>query len=154
MSKSILPELLEALETYLEGKATAWATQIEDDRVPTLPSTPDGKVNVRAITAALRRPQSQEQHLFNKPELRTPINAVATEQGLKPIGARSRPEELEKEVAARMRRTDVRSGELSKMVAEQASVIERQRRTIESLREQVLMFEETGQILRTGPVRS
>ena len=51
-----------------------------------------------------------------------------------------------------MRRTEVRSGELSKTVAEQASVIEKQRRTIESLREQLRMFEETGQVLRTRPV--
>lgn len=152
MSKSLLPELLEALEAYLDERARAWLDQV-GDRQPTLPSTLDGKVNVRAITVALGRPQSQEQHLFKKPELRAAINAVAAEQGLKPIGDRLREQDLDKEVVAQMRRTNMRSGELSKLVAEQASVIERQRRTIESLREQMRMFEETGQTLRTRPVR-
>jgi hypothetical protein len=152
VSRSLLPELLEALEAYLDERAQAWLDQI-GERLPTLPSTLDGKVNVRAITTALGRPQSQEQHLFKKPELRAAINAVAVEQGLKPIGDRLREQDLDKEVVAQMRRTNMRSGELSKLVAEQASVIERQRRTIESLREQMRMFEETGQTLRTRPVR-
>lgn len=151
MSKSLLPELLEALEAYLDERARTWLDQV-GDRQPTLPSTSDGKVNVRAIITALGRPQSQEQHLFKKSELRAAINAVAGEQGLKAIGDRLREQDLDKEVVAKMRRTNMRSGELSKLVAEQASVIERQRRTIESLREQMRMFEETGQTLRTRPV--
>jgi hypothetical protein len=153
MSKSILPELLEALERYLDARASAWLAQPDGSRSPTLPATPDGKVNVRAITLAIGRPQSQEQHLFRRPELKAAIDAVAIEQGLKPIGARNQPEDIEKAVVARMRRTDMRSNELSKMVAEQASVIERQRRTIDSLREQISLFEETGQVLRIPAVR-
>jgi hypothetical protein len=152
VSKSILPELLDDLERYLDQRAEAWLDQ-DGERIPTLPSTSDGKVNVRAITAALGRPQSQEQHLFKKSELRSAINAVAIEQKLKPIGGRLQSEELDKAVADRMRRTDMRSSEMSKLAAEQASVIEKQRRIIESLREQVRMFEETGQVLRTKAVR-
>ncbi|WP_431201368.1 hypothetical protein ACQ86E_19555 [Bradyrhizobium betae] len=53
-----------------------------------------------------------------------------------------------------MRRTEARSNELAKTVAEQASVIEKQRRTIDGLREQIRIFEETGQVLRTAPVRT
>jgi uncharacterized coiled-coil protein SlyX len=153
MSKSLLPELLEVLERYLDASASAWLAQPDGSRIPTLPATSDGKVNVRAITLAIGRPQSQEQHLFRRPELKAAIDAVAIEQGLKPIGARNQPEDLEKAVVARMRRTDMRSNELSKMVAEQASVIERQRRTIDSLREQISLFEETGQVLRIPVVR-
>jgi uncharacterized coiled-coil protein SlyX len=153
MSKSLLPELLEVLERYLDASASAWLAQPDGSRIPTLPATSDGKVNVRAITLAIGRPQSQEQHLFRRPELKAAIDAVAIEQGLKPIGARNQPEDLEKAVVARMRRTDMRSNELSKMVAEQASVIERQRRTMDSLREQIRLFEETGQVLRTATVR-
>jgi hypothetical protein len=152
VSKSILPELLEDLERYLDQRAQAWLEQ-DGERMPTLPSTSDGKVNVRAITAALGRPQSQEQHLFKKSELRSAINAVAIEQKLKPIGGRLPSEGLDKAVADRMRRTDMRSSEMSKLAAEQASVIEKQRRIIESLREQVRMFEETGQVLRTKAAR-
>jgi hypothetical protein len=153
VSESILPALLEDLELYLDRQAAAWQRQAEHVRLPTLPSTPDGKVNVRAITLALGRPQSQEQHLFKRPALKSAVNAVAIEQGLKPIGSRL-PEDLEKAIADRMRRTEKRSSEMSKLVAEQASVIEQQRRTIESLREQLRMFEEVGQVLRTAPVRA
>lgn len=153
MTKTILPELLEALEHYLDERASAWLAQPEGRRIPTLPATSDGKVNVRAVTLAIGRPQSQEQHLFRRPELKAAIDAVAIEQGLKPVGARNHSEDLEKAVAARMRRTDMRSNDLSKMVAEQASVIERQRRMIDSLREQISLFEETGQVLRTATVR-
>lgn len=154
MTQSILPELLRDLELYLDRQAADWQQQQpEHARTTTLPSTSDGKVNVRAITLALGRPQSQEQHLFNKPELKSAINAVAIEQGLKPIGARL-PGDLEKAVADRMRRTETRSNELAKLVAEQASVIEKQRRTIDGLREQLRIFAETGQVLRTAPVHS
>lgn len=152
MTRSILPELLHDLELYLDRQATAWQRQPEQDRVPTLPVT-DGKVNVRAIILALGRPQSQEQHLFKKPELRSAIDAVAIEQGLKTIGSTLRGE-LEKAVADRMRRTEKRSNDLAKLVAEQAAVIEKQRCTIDGLREQIRIFEETGQVLRTAPVRA
>lgn len=151
MTRSILPELLRDLELYLDRQATEWQRQPEHDRVPTLPVNPDGKVNVRAIILALGRAQSQEQHLFNKPELKSAINAVAIEQGMKPIGSQG---DVEKAIADRMRRTEARSNDLAKMVAEQASVIEKQRRTIDGLREQIRIFEETGQVLRTAPVRA
>jgi hypothetical protein len=154
VSKSILPEILEDLERYLDAQAVAWEQQPEETRTPTLPATSGGKINVRAITLAIGRPQSQEQHLFKRPELRAAINAVAIEQKLKPIGAQLQETDLEKAVAAQMRRTNMRSSEMARLVAEQASVIEKQRRTIESLREQIRMFEETGQVLRTVSVRT
>jgi uncharacterized coiled-coil protein SlyX len=148
MSKSVLPDLLRLVEPYLDRQAAAWAAQPPRDRRPTLPSTTDGKVNVRAITTALGLERSQEQHFFKQPDLRSVVNAVAQEQGLKPIGARSLSEEMGKAVAARIRRTDKRSGELAALVAEQAATIERQRRTIDGLRERLRIFEETGQHLR------
>ncbi|MBR0688537.1 hypothetical protein JQ594_21605 [Bradyrhizobium manausense] len=151
MPQSIVPEFLKDLEFYLDRQARDWLAQT-GERTPTLPATVDGKVNVRALVAALGRPQSQEQHIFRKAELKSAVNAVAVEQGLKPIGNRLPSEELDKAVADRMRRTDMRSSEVSKLAAEQAAVIVKQRRTIESLREQLRMFEETGQVLRTGPV--
>jgi hypothetical protein len=151
MSHSILPGLQQDLDYYLDRQAAEWQRQPEETRAPTLPVTPDGKVNVRAITLALGRPQSQEQHLFKRPALKSAVNAVAIEQGLKPIGSRL-PDDLEKAIADRMRRTERRSSEMSKLLAEQASVIEKQRRTIEGLREQLRIFEETGQVLRTNQV--
>jgi hypothetical protein len=152
MPASILPEFLADLENYLDRQAKSWAAQT-GDRTPTLPATPDGKVNIRAIVAALGRPQSQEQHVYRKAELKSAVNAVAIEQGLKPSGTHSPSDDLDKAVADRVRRTDKRSSELAKLAAEQAAVIEKQRRTIESLREQISIFEQTGQVLRTAPVK-
>lgn len=43
--------------------------QPETRREPTLPSTNDGKVNVRELTLALGLKRSQEQHFFNHAEL-------------------------------------------------------------------------------------
>jgi hypothetical protein len=154
VTASVLPEMLETLRAYLGRQVEAWLDQPDGTRVPTLPVTVDGKVNVIALAEESGIGAARQQHLFKRPELKSLVNAVAFEQGLKPIGGRLPSEEIEKEAAAHVRRTEARSSELSKLVAEQASVIERQRRTIESLREQLRMFEETGQVLRTAPVRS
>jgi uncharacterized coiled-coil protein SlyX len=140
------------LVPYLEAKVAEWLAQPEADRRPTLPATADGKVNVRAVAEGSGIGLSRVQHLFKREELRSAVNAVAIEQSLKPIGARLPSDDLEKEVAARMRRTDTRANELGTLVAEQASTIERQRREIAGLREQLRAFEETGQIIRTAEV--
>jgi hypothetical protein len=153
MTKSVVPELLRELEDYLERQASEWRRLPESSRQPTLPSTSDGKVNARAIITALDRPQHQEQHLFNKPALKSAINAIATEQGLQPIGARAGAD-VDQATADRIRRTEKRANDVARLVAEQASVIEKQRRTIEALREQIRIFEETGQVIRTGPIRA
>ncbi len=123
------------------------------ERSPTLPSTVDGKVNVRAITLALGRPQSQEQHFFKKPELRSAINAVAIEQGLKAVGDRHSANAHDATADERVRRAKNRSDELARLVAEQALVISEQRKEILSLREQLKLFYEVGQVIRTGLLR-
>ncbi|MBR0841744.1 hypothetical protein JQ607_16220 [Bradyrhizobium liaoningense] len=152
MTASLLPELLGLLEPYLERKVEEWLAQPEVDRRPTLPSTVDGKVNVRAVAAESNIGIARVQHLFKRDELRSAVNAVALEQLLKPIGARLPSDDVEKEVATRMRRTEARANELGTLVAEQAATIERQRREIAALREQLRSFEDTGQIIRTAEV--
>ncbi|MDO9294353.1 hypothetical protein [Bradyrhizobium sp.] len=153
MTASVLPELLDTLRAYLARQVQAWLDQPEGARLPTLPVLSDDKVNVLAIAEESGIGAARQQHLFKRPELKSLVNAVAFEQGLKPIGGRMPSEELEREAVAHVRRTEARSNDLSKLVAEQASVIERQRREIEGLREQLRMFEETGQVLRTAVVR-
>jgi hypothetical protein len=152
VTKSILPDLQKGLEAYLEERIEQWRRQPENARQPTLPATTAGKANARAIVRELRWPKDHVQHVYNKPELKSAINAAALEQGLKPL-ARDEDTGVEKAVADKMRRTERRSGDLAKTVAEQAAVIESQRRTIDGLREQIRIFEETGQVLRTAPVR-
>lgn len=96
---------------------------------------------------------SQEQHLFRSTELRVALDAVAVEQGLAPVGTRPEADEIDKAVADRLRQVQARSGELSKVVAEQAATIERQRREIRRYRAQLGLLETTGQVLRAEPPR-
>jgi uncharacterized coiled-coil protein SlyX len=152
MTQSILQPLLDLLTPYLEAKVDEWLAQPEADRRPTLPATVDGKVNVRAVAEEAGIGIARVQHLFKRDDLRSAINAIALEQSLKPIGSRLPSDDVEKEVAARMHRTDARANELGTMVAEQAATIERQRRQIDALREQLRAFEDTGQIIRTAQV--
>jgi len=153
MTKSLLPELLALLEPYLEAKAAAWLQQPEEERRPTLPALADDKVNVRGVAEESGIGLEREQHLFKRVELRSAIDAVALQQGLKKIGSRLESEGVEKAVVDRMRLTQVRANELATLVAEQAATIETQRREIGALREQLRAFEETGQIIRTGEVK-
>lgn len=148
MTKSVAPQILEILEPWLVGRISAWTAngQLE----PTLPSTPDGKVNVRGIVRALALPPHHDQHFFKHPEIRSAVNAVAEEQGLKPIGSRNEQEDADKAVSDRIKRDAKASSDLGKLVAEQAATIEAQRREILSLREQLRIVEETGQIVRLG----
>ncbi|MEH3119629.1 MAG: hypothetical protein PGN25_19115 [Methylorubrum populi] len=117
MSKSVLPEIRAAMEPWLAACIVAWQAQPVATREPTLPTTRDGKVNVKGVGRALGLRESQVQHLFRYAELRAALNAVAVEQGLKPIGTRSEADEVDKAVAARLKQVEARSGELSKVVA-------------------------------------
>ena len=137
------------MEPWLAGRIEAWQSQVAADREPTLPSTRDGKVNVRGVAQALGLKPSQEQHFFRHAELRTALNAVAGEQGLKAIGSHAEADEMDKVVAARLKQVQARSNDLSKVVAEQAATIERQRREIQGYRAQLGLLEEVGQTLRT-----
>lgn len=85
---SVIPAVKARLEAFLEERETAYLGQAEDSRRPTLPSTPDGKVNVRAVAQAIDLKQTQEKYLFERDELSSLINLVAEGQGLLPIGAR------------------------------------------------------------------
>jgi hypothetical protein len=146
MTRSVAPAILAKLEPYLEARATEW---VEGGRFETtLPSTVDGKVNVRAIVKALGLPVQQEQHFFKNASIRSTVNAVAEEQGLKPIGYRNEQDDADAVVFARMKQVSKRSSDLGQLVAEQAATIEWQRREIASLREQLRIVEETGQMVR------
>jgi hypothetical protein len=155
MSRSVLPDLLAALEPWLEARIQEWSAQPAGARVPSLPEA-KGKANVRGIVKALGLPASNAQHFFRSPELRSAVNAVALEQGLLPVGAFAENEdasEADKAVIARLKQAQTRNNDLGKAVAEQAATIERLRRENTGLREQLRMLEETGQVVRTGDLR-
>lgn len=85
---SIIPAVRERLEQYLDQREAEFLARAEGERTPTLPSTPDGKVNVRAVAQAIELKQTQEKYLYERDELSSLINLVAEGQGLLPIGAR------------------------------------------------------------------
>ena len=85
---SVIPTVKATLEGYLERMQMAFLAVPDEQRVPTLPATPDGKVNVRALAQAIELKQTQEKYLYERQELTSLINLVAEGQGLLPIGSR------------------------------------------------------------------
>ena len=51
----------------------AWSAQADGKREPTLPSTPDGKINVRQLVRDLGLRETLEQHFYRKPDLAGPV---------------------------------------------------------------------------------
>ena len=99
---SVIPVVRERLEQYLAERESRFLAQPEAERVPTLPSTPDGKVNVRAVAQAIELKQTQEKYLYEREELSSLINLVAEGQGLLPIGARLLLDAGDKAIKERM----------------------------------------------------
>ena len=132
---SIIPTVKGALEDYLERMQAAFLAVPEAQRAPTLPATPDGKVNVRALAQAINLKQTQEKYLYERQELTSLINLVAEGQGLMPIGSRLLVDASDKALKDRMART----GQAAKASAQAA--VEAQAATselLEKLRDVVL----------------
>ena len=85
---SVIPSVKAALEDYLERMQSAYMAVPEDMRKPTLPSTTDGKINVRLLAQAIGLKQTQEKYLYEHQELTSLINLIAVGQDLLPIGSR------------------------------------------------------------------
>jgi hypothetical protein len=102
---SVIPTVKAALEDYLERMQAAYLATPEKQRTPTLPATPDGKVNVRALAQAIDLKQTQEKYLYERQELTSLINLVAEGQGLAPIGSRLLVDAADKALKERLVRT-------------------------------------------------
>ena len=102
---SVIPTVKAALEDYLERMQAAFLAVPEQRRIPTLPATTDGKVNVRALAQAIDLKQTQEKYLYERQELTSLINLVAEGQGLAPIGSRLLVDAADKALKDRMVRT-------------------------------------------------
>lgn len=101
---SVIPQVRTRLEAYLDGLEAAYQAQPEATRTPTLPATPDGKVNVRAVAQAIDLKQTQEKYLYERDELTSLINLVAEGQGLLPIGSRLLQDAGDKAIKERLAR--------------------------------------------------
>jgi hypothetical protein len=148
MSRSIVPLILEKLDPYLEQQAGSWATQPEEGRHPTLPATADGKINVRQLVRDLGFKETIEQHFYRKPELSGPVNAVAVEQGLKPIGSRAQEDEAYAAVRVIVGRNAQELSDLRRELSEREALIEALRNENGRLQARLGLLEETGMTLR------
>jgi hypothetical protein len=132
---SVIPMVKAALEEYLERMQAAFLFMPEAQRAPTLPATPDGKVNVRALAQAIDLKQTQEKYLYERQELTSLINLVAEGQGLAPIGSRLLVDAADKALKDRMVRT-AKSAKASAQAAVEAQSATAE--LLEKLREVVL----------------
>lgn len=101
---SVIPQVRVRLEAYLNEREVEYQAQPEEERKPTLPATPDGKVNVRAVALAIDLKLTQEKYLYERDELSQLINLMAEGQGLLPIGSRLMQEAGDKTLKERMAR--------------------------------------------------
>jgi hypothetical protein len=147
-ARSIVPELLMKLDPYLERLEHDWMAQPEYQRKPTLPLTPDGKVNVRQIVRDAGLRETQEQHFYRKPELAGPVNALARAQGVKPIGSRLLDEEIDEGVRRRFVKNADEITVLRRTLSEREALIESLRREVARLKSMLQLVEETGMIMR------
>lgn len=113
---SVTQSVREKLEAYLEACEARYQAQPEAHRLATLPSTPDGKVNVRGVARAIDLKVTQEKYLYERDELSQLINLMAEGQGLLPIGARLMQEAGDKALKERM----VRQAQTAKATAQAA----------------------------------
>jgi hypothetical protein len=151
-ARSVVPSILEMLDPYLERIEHDWSIQPEDGRQPTLPLTPDGKVNVRRLVRDAGLRETLEQHFYRKPELSGPVNALARAQGVKPIGSRALDDAVDAGVSRQMGRQADEISELRKALAEREALVEALRAKINSLEARLGLMEETGMVIRMGPV--
>lgn len=98
---SVIPDIRERLEHYLNRCEVDYQQQPEGARTPTIPATSDGKVNVRQVGVAIGLKQTQEKYLYERDELSSLINLMAEGQGLAPIGARVAQDAADKAVKAK-----------------------------------------------------
>jgi hypothetical protein len=98
---SVIPDIKTRLEKYLDDKEGEFLKQ-GDGASPTLPVTPDGKVNVRAVAEAIGLKQSQEKYLYERKELTDLINCIAEGQGVLTIGSRVNQTDADKAIKQRL----------------------------------------------------
>lgn len=99
---SVIPGIKTRLEEWLDQCEAAYLSQPESSRQPTLPMTPDGKVNVRAVAQAIQLKPTQEKYLYEREELTQLINCIAEGQGVLTIGSRANQTDADKAIKQRL----------------------------------------------------
>lgn len=85
---SVIPQIRESLEAWLEEREAEYCAMPISSRKPTLPYTPDRKINVSAVAKAIGLKQTQRKYLHAHNELVSLLDAFAEGQGILPVGSR------------------------------------------------------------------
>lgn len=115
---SVIPGIKARLEAWLDQREAAYLAQPEALRQPTLPMTPDGKVNVRALAQAIDLKPTQEKYLFEREELTNLINCIAEGQGVLTVGSRVTQTEADKAVKQKLIQQSKRAQEATQAATE------------------------------------
>jgi hypothetical protein len=115
---SVIPKVTADLTEYLNRCQHAFDAQPEGLRKPTLPVTPDGKVNVRAVAEAIGLSKSQEKYLYERAELTQLINLICDGQEVLPIGSRVSQSAADKALKDRLIRQSKAAQEASQSAVE------------------------------------
>ncbi|MDP2869162.1 MAG: hypothetical protein Q8O08_10060 [Methyloversatilis sp.] len=118
---SVIPGIKVRLEEYLDQREAEYLAQADFGCKPTLPLTPDGKVNVRALASAIELTVNQEKYLYERKELTDLINCIAEGQGVLPIGARTNPTAADNAIKERLIRQSKTAREASQAAVEAIS---------------------------------
>lgn len=115
---SVIPQVTADLTEYLNQCQAAFNALPDMARAPTLPITPDGKVNVRAIAKAIGLTENQEKYLYERAELTQLINLVCDGQEVLPIGSRVTQSAADKALKERLVRQSKAAQEASQAAVE------------------------------------
>jgi hypothetical protein len=116
--QSVIPKVLSDLTEYLDQLQERYVGEPEHGRRPTLPLTPEGKINVRAVAKAIGLKESQEKYLYERPELTQLINLICEGQGVLPIGSRLSQRVADKAIKERLERQARAATDASRDAAE------------------------------------
>ena len=144
-------EILSVLEPYLEARMSEYRSRPEP-RDPTLPSKPGGKINVRDVVRQIGLKVNQEQHFYRHAELTNVLNAAAQTQGLGTVGSRAEQNADDDVVVRSLARARKDAADLARNLAEREALIQRLRERIGSLEEELRLRDETGMVVRSGPL--
>jgi hypothetical protein len=115
---SVIPKVISDLTEYLNRCQDTFDAQSEGSRKPTIPQTPDGKVNVRSVAKAIGLTESQEKYLYERAELTQLINLVCEGQGVLPIGSRVTQSAADKALKERLVKQSKAAQEASQAAVE------------------------------------
>ena len=154
---SVIPEVRARLEAYLNDREAEYLGQPDLGGTATLPTTPDGKVNVRGVAQAVGLKTTQEKYLYERDELSSLINLVAEGQGLLPIGWRLTQQAGDKALQERLARQAQAAKAYAQAVGEgqavQFELLEKHRSAvseIEALRASNLRLQAQLDAIRAG----